>query len=201
MSGKAQGTTLSADEIAEYEKKVEGLVEVLSSGSRRERQQAAQVISLIGKAKAELLVPHANALVDALNRPEAQTRWEVLDALTELVPYESRTCDKALVGAETALFDEDSGPLRLAAMRFLCRLGATTENRSEKTWPLIDEAIQCYHGDLEFQDMLLAVIDFSNGKLSPSVRESLAARMKFDAANSKGSLKKRAAQIIENVSR
>ena len=106
---------------------------------------------------------------------------------------------KAIPGAEAALFDEDSGPLRLAAMRFLCKLGATTEKRSEKVWPLIDEGIQCYHGDLEFQDMLLAVIDFSQGKLDGSVKSALADRMRFDAENGKGMLKRRAAQIIENV--
>ena len=106
-----------------------------------------------------------------------------------------------IVGAENALFDEDSGPLRLAAMRFLCKLGATTEARSEKVWGLIDEGIQCYHGDLEFQDMLVAVIDFSAGKLAPSVAEELAARMKFDAENGKGTLKKRATQIEENLAK
>lgn len=200
LAEKKQGTA-TAEDAAELENKLGTLVEALSNGSRRERQQAAQSISQIAKAQPELLVPYAINLVDALNRPEAQTRWEVLDALTALVPYESRTCDKALVGAETALFDEDSGPLRLAAMRFLCKLGATTENRSEKAWQLIDEGIQCYHGDLEFQDMLLAVIDFSTGKLSVKVKQELAARMKFDADNGKGALKKRAKIIVENASR
>ena len=90
--------------------------------------------------------------------------------------------------------------LRLAAMRFVCRIGATTEARSERTWPLIDEAIQCYHGDLEFQDMLVAVTEYSTGSLSDGVKTDLAARMSFDAGNAKGVLKKRAAQIVANVS-
>ena len=145
-----------------------------------------------------MLVPHAAALVDALERPEAQTRWECLDALAQLVPLDGRACEKAVPGAESALFDEDSGPLRLAAMRFLCRLGATTEKRSEKVWSLIDEGIQCCHGDLEFQDMLIAVIDFSQGKLAPEVKTALADRMRFDATNGRGMLKKRAIQIVEN---
>ena len=126
-----------------------------------------------------------------LSRPISSTHY--------VVPFDSRPCDKAIPGAEAALFDEDSGPLRLAAMRFLCKLGATTEKRSGKVWPLIDEGIQCYHGDLEFQDMLLAVIDFSQGKLDGSVKSALADRMRFDAENGKGMLKRRANQIIENV--
>lgn len=176
------------------------VVEALAGASRRERQQAAKKVAAVAKENPELLVDHGAALVDALERPEAQTRWECLDALTQLIPLDSRVCDKAVPGAESALFDEDSGPLRLAAMRFMCYLGATTEKRSEKVWPLIDEGIQCYHGDLEFQDMLLAVIDFSAGKLDPSVKEALAERMRFDATNGKGMLKRRASQILENVS-
>lgn len=174
------------------------LIEALSGGSRRGRQQAAKVIAAVAAANSEILVPHAAALVDALERPEAQTRWECLDTLAQLVPLDGRTCEKAVPGAETALFDEDSGPLRLAAMRFLCRLGATTEKRSEKVWPLIDEGIQCWHGDLEFQDMLIAIIDFSQGKLAPEVKVALADRMRFDATNGRGMLKKRAIQIVEN---
>ena len=174
------------------------LIEALSGGSRRGRQQAAKVIAAVAAANSEILVPHAAALVDALERPEAQTRWECLDTLAQLVPLDGRTCEKAVPGAETALFDEDSGPLRLAAMRFLCRLGATTEKRSEKVWPLIDEGIQCWHGDWEFQDMLIAIIDFSQGKLAPEVKAALADRMRFDATNGRGMLKKRAIQIVEN---
>ena len=174
------------------------LIEALSGGSRRGRQQAAKVIAAVAAANSEILVPHAAALVDALERPEAQTRWECLDTLAQLVPLDGRTCEKAVPGAETALFDEVSGPLRLAAMRFLCRLGATTEKRSEKVWPLIDEGIQCWHGDLEFQDMLIAIIDFSQGKLAPEVKAALADRMRFDATNGRGMLKKRAIQIVEN---
>lgn len=177
---------------------LDALVAALSDGSRRGRQQAAKIVAGVAAENPELLVPHGTALVDALERPEAQTRWECLDALSQIVPLDGRVCEKAVPGAETALFDEDSGPLRLAAMRFLCRLRATTEKRSEKVWSLIDEGIQCWHGDLEFQDMLIAVNDFSQGKLAPEVKAALAERMRFDATNGRGMLKKRAIQIVEN---
>ena len=188
-----------AEEAAKNKKKLEKLIDVLSSGTRRERQHAAAAIALVAKTKPEALSPYIDDLVDALNRPEAQTRWEVLEALTDLVPVDARACEKAYQGAETALFDEDSGPLRLSAMRFLCKIGSTTENRSEKVWSLIDEGIQCYHGDLEFTDMLSAVSDFAGGKISPNVKSQLYARMRFDAENGKGGLKKRAQQIIDNL--
>ena len=192
-AGERTASAFDADEV-------ERIAHDLSGASRRTRQHAAARLCEIGREDPSALLPAGSDLIDALNRPEARTRWECLDALTLLVDLDSRLCDKALAGAEASLFDEESGPVRLAAMRFLCKLGATTENRSEKTWPLIDEAIQCYHGDLEFQDMLAALAEYSLGKLSPSVKESLAARMAFDAKSGKGSLKRRAAAIIENVS-
>lgn len=201
MSTRADDVKQEAQEALKNKKTIQSYIETLSSDNRRERQKAASVIAAMAKENPPKMSEFISEILDALDRPEAQTRWEVLDALTELVPVDSRNCEKAIVGAENALFDEDSGPLRLAAMRFLCKLGATTEARSEKVWGLIDEGIQCYHGDLEFQDMLIAVIDFSAGKLSPTVAEELAARMKFDAENGKGTLKKRATQIEENLAK
>ena len=89
-------------------------------------------------------------------------------------------------------------------MRFLCRLGSTTENRSQKVWPLIDEAIQCYHGDIEFQEMLVAVIAFSEGKLADEVAEELKSRMAFDAKSvplkSLRTFHKRQRDILRGVS-
>ena len=175
------------------------LAEDLEGASRRARQSAASVFARQAKEDPESVLPYGASFVDALHRPEAQTRWECLDALTQLVPFDSRLCDKAIVGAESALFDEDSGTVRLAAMRFLCALGATTQKRSEKVWPYIDEAIQCYHGDLEFQDMLNAVMNFSAGKISAHVKEQLLARMAFDAENGKGALGRKAQAIIANL--
>lgn len=199
VSDKAQEAAKAAESALRDEDRLIELTDALSGGSRRARQNAASALAIVAKESPETLVVHGSAFVDALNRPEAQTRWECLDILTMLVDRDSRTCDRAVPGAEAALFDEESGLVRLAAMRFLCRLGATTENRSEKVWPLIDEAIQCWHGDLEFQDMLIAVADFSTGKLTPLVKEELESRMKFDAENGKGALRRRARQIVENI--
>lgn len=200
MSETTQDIAVQAVEAIENTKVLGSLVENLAGASRRKRQTSASVLAHVAKEKPELMTGYLNDFIDALNRPEAQTRWESLDILTALVDYDSRGCERAIAGVETALFDEESGPVRLAAMRFLCKLGATTENRSEKIWPLIDEGIQCYHGDYEFQDMLIAVVDFSLGKIAAEVKLALVERMRFDAENAKGALKRRAQQIISNAS-
>lgn len=199
MAERSEEVKEITEEVLAGKTDVAEVVTRLAEGARRERQVAAAALYQVAKEKPEMLVDHIDEIVDALNRPEAQTRWECLETLTILVDYDARTCGKAVPEAEAALFDEESGPVRLAAMRFLCKFGATTANRSEKVWPLIDEGIQCYHGDLEFNDMMTAVIDFSKGKLADEVKTSLADRMSFDAENAKGALKRRAQQVIDNL--
>ena len=172
------------------------LIEDLSSSSRRTRQLAGRVVNLLAEREPDLLAPFIEQLVDALYRPEAQTRWEVLDALTLLVPEHAKECGAAYEGAEAALFDEISAPLRLSAFRFLVVWGATERRRSEKVWPIIDEAIQCYHGDLEYRDMLGSLYEFARGDIDAQVAAELAGRIRFDAENGKGAyLKARSSEI------
>ncbi len=178
---------------------VEALIEGLSGSSRRRRQEVGYRIAVVAHATPELLEPHIDALIDALYRPEAQTRWEVLDALTVL----SATCgDKvagAFDGAETALFDESSSTVRLAAFLFLTRYAAGAPERSDAAWPLLDEAIQCYHGDAEYHDMLGGLLEMAQGNISEATAEALVERVGFDAENGTSFIKTYSEQIIKAV--
>jgi hypothetical protein len=173
------------------------LVDNLSTDKRRVRQFSASAVNAVSEINPELLSAHVYDIADALHRPEAQTRWECLEALSNIARLDPSACDSALTGAEVALYDEESGSLRLAALRFLCVYGATQVKRAEKVWPLIDEAIQLYHGDAEFSDMLIAITAFAGGHIGKKVKQALAERMSFDAEHSKKQLKYAAMQIIE----
>ena len=173
------------------------LVEELAGSSRRRRQEVAHKIATVAHADAGMVTPFVGSLMDALERPEAQTRWEVLDALTALVDEHAEEVASAFEAAETALFDEDSAPVRLAGFVFLCRFGATSEERSDQVWPLLDEAIQCYHGDPEYRDMLVALLAFVQGAASAATKAALAERLKFDAENGASYVKSFSAQIIQ----
>ena len=199
VSESKQDTQEIVASLIQKPKLIDKVAEALGDASRRGRQNAAAIMSELCRHKPELALPYIEDIEDALNRPEARTRWECLDALTILVDHDSRACEKAIPDAEVSLFDEENGFVRLAALRFLCRIGATTAVRSEKTWPMIDEALQCYHGDIEYGDMLNAVVDYSHGKLSDQVKHGLADRVRFDAENSKGSLQRKSRQIIDNL--
>ena len=179
---------------------IAGLVEELSGASRRRRQEVAHQLALVGRSHPELLRPYVDALVDALFRPEAQTRWEVLDALASLASVDADLVTDGFEGAEASLFDEGSAPVRLAAFVFLARLAESSPERSDEAWPLLDEAIQCYHGDAEYRDMLVELLALARSNASDATKQALADRVRFDSENGSGYIKTRAAEILQALS-
>ena len=173
------------------------LVATLSGRERKARQSSAHAISLIARQSPEKLAPHIDALVDAIDRPEAQTRWEILAALTSLAAVDPVCAAKAFEGAEESLYDEESGMLRYTAFRYFAKLAMAGPDWCRKVWPLLDEALQCYHGDPEFAGMLDAMVDLAQTDIDAQTRAALCDRMKFDAQAGKSPLAYRAQHIIE----
>ena len=182
-----------------FEGGIDMLVEELAGPRRRNRQEAAHRIALASHEDAGQLAPHIDALIDALYRPEAQTRWEVLDALTQLASLYGEKTYGAFEGAEMSLFGEDSATVRLTAFLFLCRYGASAPERSDEAWPILDEAIQCFHGDAEYHDMLGGLRELAQGELSPACAKALADRVGFDAENGTSFIRTYSAEIIKSL--
>ncbi len=176
---------------------IDVLFQELKGAGRRRRQEVAHRLAAVAKVDASLLIDHVDELIETLRRPEAQTRWEILTALAELAPEHADQLGEAFDGAEESLFDDDSATVRLAAFVFLCRYGATSAERSDAAWPLLDEAIQCYHGDAEYRDMLAALLELANGEASAATKEALSGRVAFDASNASGFVKTFSEQIVE----
>lgn len=181
-------------------KELSELLEELSGANRRARQDAAHTIAQTSKDAPEELEGQigevATALIDALYKPEAQTRWEALDALSNISASHPELIKDGYEGAEASLFDDTNTRVRIAAFRFLCFLGATNSKQSEKVWPILDEAIQCYHGDQGFRDMLSALLALASGKASKNVKAALSERLKFDAEQGHGYVQTQAAEIV-----
>lgn len=164
----------------------DALVLVLESANRRKRQEAAHALAEMSRTHRDVVAEIADVLIAALDHPEALTRWECLEALSEVaLEYPERVTD-AVEGAEDALFDEDSASTRLAGFKFLCRYGSLGGEVSRQVWPLIREAVQCFHGDPEYRDMLISLLEFAKAPIAPEVGEALTERMGFDAMNGRG---------------
>lgn len=176
---------------------LETLLDLLEGDSRAKRQRAAATMAIIAAKKSELIAPHTQLVIDALESPEAQTRWECLNILSELLKTGENFDAAVLRAAEESLFDEKSGIVREAAFRYYCLYGATSAQASDEAWPNLDEAIQCYHGNPEFADELTHLVAFAEGNISKETAAALAERMKFDSENAKGTLRMRSEQIVK----
>ena len=176
------------------------LIDELSGPVRRMRQEAASTLATMAYEQSEKIEADVDnivdALIDALFRPEAQTRWEALGALCKLAETHPDLVEKAYEGAETSLFDENSSRVRIEAFRMLASLGATSPEKSDKVWPLLDEAIQCVHGDPGYRAMLDSLVDFAAGAASDEVKEALVSRLTFDAENGRGYIKTCSQSVI-----
>ena len=176
---------------------LEALVENLASDQRRIRQFSAAAIKEIASKEPEMLLKYVPAISDGLHRPEAQTRWECLEALAYVAHLDPPNLEEVIEGAEASLFDEESGMAHLAAVRFLCSYGSQSAKRAGQVWPLIEEGIQVYHGDPEFLDMLVSVERFASGSVGKVIKEQVSSRMAFDASNYAGDIGRYAAQIMK----
>ena len=191
----------SAPELVEESEpslSLEEALELLAGPVRRKRQEASHALSLLSRDDTSLLAAHTEDLIDALERPEAQTRWEILDVLSRMGLEDVADVSDAADAAEASLFDESSSTVRLAAFRLLAVLGSKAPEASDEYWPLLDEAVQCYHGDVEYRDMLTALLTFAQGDISDASRLSLIERINFDAENGRGFIKSCSVELIRN---
>jgi hypothetical protein len=194
----SEGRKEAAVAAAAHKEILEEAAEMLRGPSRKKRQQASSVLAFAAKEDAALVQPYADDVADALNRPEDQTRWNALNALDLMGKAGTSYADDVLEAAEDAMYDEDSGVLREAAFRFFCGYAASSPENSDKVWPRIDEAIQCYHGNQEFAQMLSALVNLAHSdEISDAALVGLATRMRFDAGSAKGTLGMRSRQIVE----
>lgn len=111
---------------------VKELTKLMAGPSPIKRKNAAKELLERVKQNPESFKKNIPDFIDALSRPEAQTRWLALDSLSTLVPVDTKACKGAIEGAEEALFDEKTSLIRESAMRFLSRYGATSMQRSKE---------------------------------------------------------------------
>ena len=99
------------------EELLEHIVELLCGKSRLKRQKAASIVAIISNEDATVLLPYAEDICEALNHPEAQTRWEVLHTLDQMGKVGQRYDENTLALAEDALYDENNGIQVLVRLR------------------------------------------------------------------------------------
>lgn len=176
-------------------KAVKALIDALGESGKLMRSESAEVIHEVAQTQPRLLSGYAPQLIDALGRPESQTRWEILGALEAFVSVDARAVSKAIEAATTALHDTESSVVREAAFRMLAAFGSTTARRSEQVWPLLDEALRCYHGDAEYPGMLSGLVRLLEGSATEPVRVAAAVTVSNDVNHPRAIIRGRARRI------
>ncbi|MBK5211295.1 MAG: hypothetical protein JJE36_03130 [Coriobacteriia bacterium] len=172
------------------------LVEALGCDSRVLRQYATTVLLTVAEAKPELLVEFQDELLDALNRPEPMTRYQILRIISALISQDAHIVEKGYEDIEACLYDEESPNVRGSAFRLLAHYGATTQKRSERVWPSLSDALRCWHRDTVFMEMLADLITLLEGKCSDRVRDEAATLFEFDIESTDNLLRRKARYIV-----
>jgi len=174
------------------------LADALGAPTRALREYASDILQEVAHQDCDLLVDLSVEIIDALDRPESFTRYNILLVLDCFVPHHGPIVAKALYQLDDCLYDEESKIVRQEAFEVLCHFGATTEARSKTVWDYLSGALRCYHGDPEYMTMLNYLCDMLNsGKVADSVKEDVVCLFLFDAEQGKGMLQRRAQQIVE----
>ncbi len=113
-----------------------------------------------------------------------------------MVPVDAKACKEAIEGAEEALFDEKTSLIRENAVRFLARYGASSAQRSKEVWPLIKEALQQFHGEIDYDKILNRINFFAAGKLDAAVKKDLRSTARDISKSVGGPTKARLERII-----
>lgn len=181
----------------ESESALKELVEKLGSADRDDRQSSATALLIIAEQDPKMVIPHMAEIADGINRPEAKTRYLVLEIMETLLATDARVIEKYFDLVETCLYDEMSANVRGNAFAVLTAYGATTAKRSETVWPMLSDCLRCMRGDLEFINMVSSLIEMLEGKSSDLVRSSAGELFKYDLASSDVPLRKKAKYICE----
>lgn len=186
-------------------------IEGLSDAQRRVRQSASQYVLRQVRMNSEVVSEFLPEIVDALYRPETQTRKNMLEVLTVFIKNKilvqtevdsstlkllSEACDPA----EEALFDELSPQVRLTAFRFFVQLCLLNDRMLEECWGVIRDALSCSYGESTYYDMLKALIPLCKRTLPAHVQEHIIDIVSYDAQGVRGKESLLSAQIMSLLS-
>lgn len=109
---------------------------------------------------------------------------------------DAKACKSAVEGAEEALFDERTALIRESAVRFLSRYGASSVARSKEVWPILKDALQQFHGEIDYDRILKRITVFAGGKLDTNVKKDFRKVSKEISNSVGGATKERLNRIL-----
>lgn len=105
------------------------------------RAGAAKIIEKIAEEKPDLVTPHFDKLISALEMPEPQTKWMAIRTIGFLAKLKPESARKAIPYAKKFYAMKAGVCLSGATSDYLGRLGAISAKEAKMVFPLLENAL------------------------------------------------------------
>jgi hypothetical protein len=130
--------------------------EVTELASRNIRSSAAKVIEIVAEKQPELVAPHLEILLPALNAQEPQTRWMIIRVMGFCAKLNKPVALNAIPYAQKYIDSKDGLIIASSADLFLGDIGAISKNDALKIFPLLEQSMEnCFENE---QDWILEAL-------------------------------------------
>ncbi len=116
--------------------------EACSSEKRNIRAGAAKVVEIVAEKRPELVAPHLNKLLSALDVAEPQTRWMLIRVMGFCAPLNQSTAKKAVPFAEKFIANKEGLIIASSADLFLGDLGAVSKDNAQAVFPILEQSME-----------------------------------------------------------
>lgn len=113
-----------------------------NANSKGIRAGAAKIIEKVAQKKPDLIAKDLDALLPALNAPEPQTRWMLMQVFGLCARLNPKDSISALEFAKKYLSENAGVCLSGAVHLYLGRIGATSDKTANKVLPILDDSLK-----------------------------------------------------------
>jgi len=153
-STAAEVATIVAGDAAAIER----LVGLLRSADPRVRGGAADGLAVLAEQDASTLVPHVEALAQALACEETQTRVGAQRALAAVAAVAPTALEEEFDQIRLGAFDPANNDLRRWSALAIGHYGAGDDARGRRAFPHLAEALRRFHDHRRPADLLAGVL-------------------------------------------
>ena len=165
----------------------------LASADAKLAGDCAEVMTIVGAERPNLVSPHASALIAQLDHKNTRVRWEIMHSLAEIAAHVPNKISPILLKLAETIALDTSVIVRDYAIETLGEYGRTSGSAARKAWPHLREALTLWEGrhagkaleamqklvtvdtalKAEVQDIAVGFVDHSSAKVRAAAKRLL----------------------------
>jgi hypothetical protein len=159
------------------------------------RSGAAKIVEIVAEKKPELVAPHLDKLMNALNVKEPQTRWMIIRVMGFCAHLNKKAAVKAIEYAEKYITKKEGLCIASSADLFLGDIGALSKKDAGKVYPLLEQSVANYV--YNEQDWLLEAFIKISKNIGNDEKKKIRSFAKRWESTSRKSTQARAKKLLE----